>query len=169
MNNKQQDYRVLVISGKGNVGKTSSILIASTLIIDYLKSKYQDFLCDGPHRYGIKSEDCWLVLKAEGKRIGIISKGDSPRAIEQGLNYVGECDFYICASHLYGNTVNCVLNNERFDKESIIFINKVGLNGGSVDILSNDYRELKDSIDKNNKSFASQIKDLFLKVFLVDE
>ena len=101
MNSK---YKALIISGKGNVGKTASILLAADLIATHLSNSYQNVRIKGPNKYydSGDSKDRWFVFETNNKRIGIISRGDSARAINEGFDLIGKCDYYICASHLYG-------------------------------------------------------------------
>lgn len=155
------NYKAIIICGISNTGKTTSILYAADKIIECLKEKYSDVIVDGPNVYCKgSSNDRWYVITVNGKRIGIMSRGDHPDGIKHGLWLVTneekeKCDFYIGASHLYGDTINYYLKRkDLFAKEEIIFVNKVGFES-EVDKKENE---------KDNEAFAESIKDLFFKM-----
>lgn len=167
-NQLEFDIKVIAVCGKSNVGKTSSILIAADSIIKFLREAYGGIEVDGPHNYGKRyTKDKWYIITIKGKRIAIFSRGDGKWWIEEYmLKYAKDCDYYICASHLSGETIDCLINS--FDKNEILFINKVGLLNRSIREYGAEYESNKDNIDKDNSSFAYLMNDLFIKFFKVE-
>ena len=161
------EIKVIAICGKSNVGKTTSILVSADLIIDSLRKKYKDVVVYGPNSYGKrKSKDKWYVISVGEKRVAILSRGDNKWEIESGLDYVKECDFYICAAHLSGDTVGCLV--DKFGIDKTLFINKIGLLNRSIREFDSDYKQSKNEIVAKNNMFANLIADLFFKYFRME-
>ena len=139
-------FNTIIVSGKANVGKTTCLkMLAETL----LKSK--DF--DVEFNINFQKNDYWCSFRLGTKRIGIITFGDDEHSIKRAFHFLGKCDYYICASHLYGKTVEAILylKNE-YNIINPLFVNKIGT-------TSND----KDFIEKDNKAFLEHL------VFLLNE
>lgn len=112
---------------------------------------------DGPHMWGT-GKDCWVRIIYNGIIIGINTRGDGGYWINRGLDLLGICDYYILASHLYGETIDTILEQkESYGMKNIIFINKVGLYGRSVNGNENLVKEIND----DNLKFKDQLLNIF--------
>ena len=92
--------RIICLKGRRNSGKTTSLKMLYELLKPNAE-KITDF-SDG--------NDIIAVLSIRGKKIAIISAGDTKTDIENGFNKVklSEPDCVICASHVKGETLNFV-------------------------------------------------------------
>lgn len=138
-----KSFNTIVVSGKSNVGKTSAI---KEFVGMALKLKETKLLEQIPEKH-----DYWFKFSINNKVVGVITFGDSAKAISKAFKYLGKCDYYVCASHLYGETVNTVQNLKGIINP--LFINKIGIN------KNNDCSQ--ESFDEDNKRFSNQLLVLF--------
>ena len=133
-------FNTIVISGASNVGKTTVLKMVSKV---FAESK-----CAVPiDKIPSQKKDYWCSFEIDGKKLGIITFGDKSYYIKRAFHYLGKCDYYICASHLYGETIKAIFDlKDEYNIINPLFINKVGT-------LSND----KIDIDKDNSIFLKQL------------
>ena len=89
--------QIIIVSGPGNTGKTSSIRQAMTLLGIHLPSTPKDVLvCAHLHLHGV------------GYSVGFASEGDTGEAVERAINYfLGlevRLDYLVFASRSRGNS-----------------------------------------------------------------
>lgn len=151
----------LVVCGKKNVGKTTALNLAMNEIINNFTK--QGATIDGPHNWG-RCNDLWVKINYQGKAIGINTRGDSEYWVKEGLIKLGKCDYYICASHLFGETVDAFLEKQdEYGMKNIVFLNKVGFGGRSIDRKLLTVAEV-DRLENDNKQFTEQIINIFYRV-----
>ena len=137
-----KNAKCIVVSGKSNVGKTSSL----KELIKIFEAKYEKILkC--PYGYKRETNDVVAVFKIKNFRVGIMTEGDSAECIKRGFDLIGNCDFVIGASHLYGETINEYL--QRFNNNELVVLNKIV----SSNTVSNE---------KENRDFAEKLSQLTL-------
>lgn len=137
------NIRCIVISGKSNSGKTTSILSLINVFRKYKLIKEGTF-----SDHNKTTKDRWAIFEINGKKVGLFSQGDSRYGIEHGLRETKNCDFIIGASHLYGDTISTYFDYKVkcFKQNEVLFINKIHFD-------ENIY------IDENEK-FIQNIKEL---------
>ena len=137
-------FNTIVVSGKSNTGKTS-VLKAFAIEL----SERDGVTSEDPEN--LLKEDFWCSFIINGKRIGVITFGDKACYIKRAFRYLDKCDYYICASHLYGKTVEAILElKDKYNIINPIFINKIG----------NCYEDDLNITDDNN-NFKNQLFFLF--------
>lgn len=89
---------IIIVSGPGNTGKTSSIRQAMTLLGVHLPATYRKdvLLCAHLHLHGV------------GYNVGFASEGDTGEAVQRGINYFLDLnvrlDYLVFASRSRGNS-----------------------------------------------------------------
>ena len=150
--------KLLVICGKGSVGKTTAIVSSIDLLYKELLSIDPNTRITDRKKYSTRRrrkclvDDEWAVIESNGKRIGIMSLGDTESGINEGFKNVCVCNYYICASHLYGDTVECFFNGNllvTFKKNETLFLQKIGDEGNE---------------NADNQQFAELIVKTFIGV-----
>ena len=155
-------YNVIVVTGKSNSGKTSSLLIVIDKLIEIFENTYNEKQMRPNNIGGRDGKDKWIILEHNGKKIGILTQGDSEWHIKNGFDKkLGLCDYYIFAAHLYGDTLNPFINNTISDKRNCVFMNKVGLITDSV-----DEEEIMRLQHDDNEHFANMVIDLLFMMLL---
>lgn len=109
--------KILVLIGKSNSGKTSSIkhLILKLLAQDGIEVVYTSrFFSSDPEQLSKNIKDNWktdrnhirdmtVLLKHQGEKIGITTYGDSLKEILSALKTIekrfGGCDMFVCGRH----------------------------------------------------------------------
>lgn len=121
--------KCIVASGKSNVGKTASINLLINKLID------AGYKVDGPRFYGEKREsnDRWAIFTINGKKLGIASRGDGALGVIASLTKLVGCDYFISASHLYGDSIDEYLKESTdwgkhptFKLNEMVILNKPG-------------------------------------------
>ena len=141
--------KCIVVSGKSNVGKTSSL----KELIKIFEAKYEKILkC--PYGYKRETNDVVAVFKIKNFRVGIMTEGDSVACIKRGFDLIGNCDFVIGASHIYGETINVYL--ERFNNNELVVLNKVASNNTVLN-------------EKDNRDFAEKLSQLIVCIFSLEK
>ena len=140
-------FNTIVISGKSNVGKTTSIgifieelIVSKNIELEYLdKNRNGDFCCS---------------FHINGKRIGVVSIGDKREYISNSFKKIGICDYYICASHLYGDTIDAIIDlKDEYKIVNPLFIHKKGINSKDAILVYED-----------NNIFTKQLLFLFFSM-----
>ncbi|MBQ3431745.1 MAG: hypothetical protein IJG23_03070 [Clostridia bacterium] len=137
MNHDKKKVEAIVLWGKANRGKTQTLnLVANLLEYDFNSNSKKSFLF--PHSI---SDDKSIAIDVNGKKVGIITAGDSVKELTQGLNSLpNDCDLYICSSHTKGKTCNYLKN--RFNN-AILWISKWTIKD------ENDKVDFKENFFKN--------------------
>ena len=134
-------FNTIVVSGKANVGKTTSL----KMLAEYFNSR-KGVIMEDPEN--LNKQDYWCSFIISNKRVAIITFGDNADDIKRTFYYLGKCDFYICASHLYGETVKAILGlKNEYNIVNPLFINKTGT------MSSNDETAIKN----DNEVFVKQL------------
>ena len=139
-------FNTIVVSGKSNVGKSTAIKLFVEKVIALDNVVLEEPV---PAKY-----DYWFRFKLNNKTIGVITFGDKGEYISRAFRYLGVCDYYVCASHLFGDTINTITSLE--DEYKIInpiFLNKIGISDKSI--------VYEKSIKEDNELFASQLLQIF--------
>ena len=133
-------FNTVVVSGKANVGKTTSL----KMLAEYYNSR-KDVIMEDPEN--LSKQDYWCSFIINNRRVAIITFGDKADDIKRAFHYLGKCDFYICASHLYGETVKAILKlKNEYNIVNPLFINKTGVSSNNETIIKN-----------NNEVFVKQL------------
>ena len=111
------DLNVLALCGEQNTGKSTSLQKLITLLKDEkelycrFKKRRDELYKNGiafSHRNGSEDVvgDFVIAFEYKGKKIGIITAGDSDHALISGLHQIIhlKCDLYVCASHPSGSS-----------------------------------------------------------------
>ncbi len=140
--------RCIVLYEKHDSGKSTSLcilidnIVASGGVIDLGKDKI----------YGMAGSigvDRVVRIKYHEKTIGITSRGDDRKVLEEDFSYLGKCDFYICAARTKGETRDYLKST--YDDE-VVWQRKWRVEG--CDTMS-----LKDKLtDEINMSQAQMLK-----------
>ena len=132
--------KVIVLQGKDNVGKSSTLReLLNTLnmqpqLFTLVAAEDNNLL----HRLSNKG-DVWAIFKniKTNKIIGITTRGDSAGCIVADFNTMKkqvqckvkdklDCDIYVCAAHLYGKTIDCIVS--RFGYQNVYFYGRIEIN-----------------------------------------
>ncbi len=106
--------KLIVLWGRGSIGKTSTLRKLINTLLDAGAVQ----LSGSPSDEG--KGDCWAVLEYKGRRIAVITAGDSANDLEWYFKKVTVvCDVYICASRSRGGT--CKYLEERFAGHDIMW------------------------------------------------
>lgn len=139
-------FNTIVVSGKSNVGKSTAIKLFVEKVITLENVGLEEPV---PTKY-----DYWLKFKLNNKTIGVITFGDKGEYISRAFKYLGICDYYICASHLFGDTVNTIMNlKDDYKIINPLFLNKTG--------ITNESKVNEDAIKNDNEMFADQLLQIF--------
>lgn len=148
--------KCIVVSGKSNVGKTSSINLLIDRLID------EGYKTNGPHFYGEirESNDRWIIFDINGKKLGIGSRGDGSEGVIASLTKLVGCNYVISASHLYGDSIDEYLKESTdwgkhptFKLNEMVILNKPG---------SGDDKKTQ---DLDNQAFADYLYQICFKLF----
>ena len=118
MDNDKKKVKAIVLWGKANRGKTQTLnLVADLLEYDFNSNSKKPF----SFPYSLM-DDKSIIIDVNGKKVGIITAGDSVNELSQGFNSLpNDCDLYICSSHTKGKTCNFLLS--KFDN-AVLWISK---------------------------------------------
>lgn len=140
-------FNTIIVSGKSNVGKSTAIkaFIKRVIALDNV------VLAEPiPEKY-----DYWFKFILNNKIIGVITFGDSSESISRAFRHIGMCDYYICASHLFGDTVRTIINlKDEYKIINPLFLNKTG-------ITTNKSIVNEESVQKDNELFSNQLFQIF--------
>lgn len=103
--------KIIAIRGKANVGKTTTIREFKSLL-EEKKIQIKNL------NYHLKVE-VLFTFDYCGKHIGVTSRGDGRKYLEEDFKTLGKCDIYICACRTKGSTIAFL--NDFAKKEDIVF------------------------------------------------
>lgn len=137
---------IFALKSSGNAGKTTSIKLLPGL----LQEKYPRCVVVKTY-FGGAYRDIKLIIEIGQIKIGIESQGDpNSRLCKTLAEFVAQkCDIIICATRMWGQTVDCV--NSHLKLYEIEFIDK--------DKESNESKQ-----DESNRSYAMVLLDCISKV-----
>lgn len=137
---------IFALKSSGNSGKTTSIKLLPGL----LQEKYPRCVVVKTY-FGDAYRDIKLIIEIGQIKIGIESQGDpNSRLCKTLAEFVAQkCDIIICATRMWGQTVDCV--NSHLKLYEIEFIDK--------DKESNESKQ-----DESNRSYAMVLLDCISKV-----
>ncbi len=129
--------KAIVLWGKANRGKTQTLNLAANLLVRNLKANPIS-----KQSFPLTIEnDHVIVLEVFGKKVGIITAGDSDKELKAAFQKIPfECDLYLCPSRTRGSS--CKFLKNRFG-DSIFWISKWTLKNESTIILKEDYFQNK--------------------------
>jgi hypothetical protein len=120
---------ILVVWNKAGKGKTESI----REFVKLLLNTYPGFTAIYPTLIKIDPKgDFLIVVKVNGKVIGIVSQGDPGTGLGDKLLKlvkVNNCDIIICSTRTSGETVNSVLDVARKNKYEVIWTSTYEIEG----------------------------------------
>lgn len=96
------DKRIIALQGKGNTGKTTTLL----QLISVIECKGYKIYVKKPHR-----TEKVVVADINGITVGITTRGDNKECLKTDFAVLGKCDLYVCACRSSGETVD-FLNGE---------------------------------------------------------
>jgi hypothetical protein len=99
--------QIIVLSGRSNIGKSNTIKI----VYERLLTKYPyPSLIILPDTLAETGKEIWVVIKINGKRIGIESRGDNRTLVENALSIFVDykCDIILCASRTRGESWDAI-------------------------------------------------------------
>lgn len=140
-------FNTIIVSGKSNVGKSTAIKAFIKMVIALDNVVLAEPI---PEKY-----DYWFKFILNNKIIGVITFGDSSESISRAFRHIGMCDYYICASHLFGDTVRTITNlKDEYKIINPLFLNKTG-------IITNKSIVNEESVQKDNELFSNQLFQIF--------
>jgi hypothetical protein len=94
--------KAIALKGRGNVGKTETIKMVYTLLLD----KYPN----APREHELANGDVRSILTIHGIKIGIESRGDPTSRLPESLALFRKegCHIILCATRTYGQTCDTV-------------------------------------------------------------
>jgi hypothetical protein len=97
--------QIIVLSGKSNIGKSKTIKIVYELLLENYPS-----LIILPDTLAETGKEIRVVIKINGKRIGIESRGDNRTLVENALKIFADhkCAIILCASRTRGGSWDAV-------------------------------------------------------------
>lgn len=137
---------IFALKSSGNAGKTTSIKLLPGL----LREKYPTCVVTKTY-FGDAYRDIKLIIEIGQIKIGIESQGDpNSRLCKTLAEFVAQkCNIIICATRMWGQTVDCV--NSYSKSYEIKFIDK-----------DKEFNESK--WDESNRSYAMILLDCVSKV-----
>lgn len=139
----QVPFNTIVVSGKSNVGKTTSLKMFVEMAIKLDGAKLESPI---PDKY-----DYFFRFSLMNKVIDVITSGDKKDHIIKAFKSLGKCDYYVCASHLCGDTVNAITDLDCTINP--LFLNKIGVKK-NLNISEN-------RLNSDNVVFSNQLLQLF--------
>jgi hypothetical protein len=114
--------QLIALSGKGSVGKSSTIKIVYSL----LQKKYPTLTVVVEPLESAK--EVRVVVRINGKRIGIESRGDTRGVVSRALSIFAEskCHIILCATRSRGSTWDAVEEFADQNKYEISRVEKIG-------------------------------------------
>ena len=110
---------IIALSGKSNCGKSTTI----NKVISLCEKRFNTIFVNR------KCLDWFGMFEYKGIMIGIAAKGDKEELILDELRKIEDsakkkCDIFVCACHIYGETVDCIHGLAIKYKAQIIMIHK---------------------------------------------
>lgn len=107
--------KVILIIGKGNVGKTTSL----NVIYDILLNNNETFIIIPPKQEGANPKDFSSVINYKGKSIAFFTMGDKARIVKKAIINYNSYDYVICTCNLnFKATINSIKN--KYDASIIL-------------------------------------------------
>ncbi len=141
-----KESKAIVLRGKGSRGKTTTLNILIENLLPLSSKIIRQSKNDG-------TDDRWIVLEYMGKTIGITTKGDDKKSLEEFFACNKElCDICVCASRTRGSSYRYIIDT--FYDSIIMWQEKWGVTEWSGTTLA-----LKDLQDNANKKQAAALID----------
>lgn len=143
--------KTIVLYGRGNTGKSTAI---RRFFDKYVKDNSSYTII----KENIEAVDIRIKAVCNGKTVGIISHGDNEYCVQDGLDYVGDCDILICASRSKGAPKDLIKRKSN----EIIWIEKETLYADDI-IPSGEIQWLQAEQAENAATRINEILQLLLK------
>lgn len=132
---------IISLCGKSNTGKTTVI----NGVIDYVKAKPNALECKSfPHGKCDQVFYCTI----NNKKVGITTRGDTKKILNDDFKDMGICDVYVCACRTQGCTQDFLSEREKNEKDIVVFFHTWEENDKSK----------RDSRDKKKQEICDAIK-----------
>ncbi len=137
---------LIFLKGRGGVGKTSTLkLVAKELVKKGAEIIYQSM--DLMDAIKISRADLHVILRYEGKVVGVCTYGDTRKCIEDAMECFRkyDCETGFCAMRLKGETTHCV--DELKKSNQVIILNKAFV----------DDKKFENAVNENQKECLLEI------------
>ena len=105
---------IISLCGKPNTGKTKVL----NDVINDVERKTNALECESfPHG----KRDQVFYCKINNKKVGITTRGDRKKDLNDDFNDMGICDVYVCACRTQGCTQDFLSEREKNEKDIVVF------------------------------------------------